>query len=293
VARQRRATFPLVPRRRFSGTEAGGRRSIRRGEGDVVAGSRAYRPGDHISAINWAASARLSAARGTDEFVVDEHFAEQMPRVALAVDRRPAMSLYGPPLPWLDKAATTRAVVDLVDASAAAARAPLVAVTRRGLDRRRAVFRPDPAADDELQASLVALLRRRDRLPLGSFLFVISDFLLPLEHSLWVSLVRAGWDVTPVVVQDPSWEQSFPEAVAGVSVAFAGPSGGRVREAWLSPRDAAALRREHERRLAELLARFRRLGVDPVLVDTAEPSVITARFRAWAERRRRVRGRAA
>jgi uncharacterized protein (DUF58 family) len=294
LARRRRATFPLVPRRRFAGTEAGGRRSIRRGEGDEVAGSRAYRPGDHVSAINWAASARLSAARGTDEFVVDEHFAEQMPRVALAVDRRPAMGMYEPPLPWLDKAAATRAVVELVAASAAAARAPLAAVTRKGVDGRRAVFHPESAAaEDELRAGLVALLRRRDRLPLGSFLFVVSDFLFPLEHSLWVSLVRAGWDVTPVVVQDPTWEQSFPVGVAGVSVAFAGASGGRVREAWLSPRAAASLRREHEQRLTALLHRFRRLDLDPVLVGTVDAAAITARFRAWADRRRRVRRRAA
>src|SRR5947208_15948827 len=86
--------FPLTPRRRLIGLSFGGMRSARRGTGSDVAGSRVYRPGDDIDTIDWAASARLSAARGTDEFIVRERFAEEAPRVVIIADRRPEMSLF-------------------------------------------------------------------------------------------------------------------------------------------------------------------------------------------------------
>ena len=63
--RRRPRPFALVPRRRFLGVQFGRRRSSRRGLGDEVAGTRPYRPGDLIAHIHWAASARLSEARGT------------------------------------------------------------------------------------------------------------------------------------------------------------------------------------------------------------------------------------
>ena len=75
------ATFPLIPRRRVLGLAFGGLHSIRRGHGSDVAASRPYRPGDAMRTIDWAASARMSLARGTDEFVVREHFADEAPRV--------------------------------------------------------------------------------------------------------------------------------------------------------------------------------------------------------------------
>ena len=57
-------TFQLVPRRRLMGLPHGTMRSVRRGRGTEVAGSRPYRPGDDIRTIDWASSARLSSARG-------------------------------------------------------------------------------------------------------------------------------------------------------------------------------------------------------------------------------------
>ena len=63
-------TFPLVPRRRLIGLSFGGMHSARRGTGSDVAGSRPYRPGDDVDSIDWAASARLSSVRDSDEFVV-------------------------------------------------------------------------------------------------------------------------------------------------------------------------------------------------------------------------------
>ena len=50
--------------------------------------------GDDVKAIDWPASAKLSRARGMDEFVVREHFADEAPRIVVLCDRRPSMSLY-------------------------------------------------------------------------------------------------------------------------------------------------------------------------------------------------------
>src|ERR687885_1186252 len=100
--------FPLTLRHRLIGLSFGGMRSARRGSGSEVAGSRIYRPGDDIDTIDWAASARLSAARGTDDFIVRERFAEEAPRVVIVADRRPEMRLFPSWTPWLGKPIATR-----------------------------------------------------------------------------------------------------------------------------------------------------------------------------------------
>src|ERR671932_2832113 len=107
-------TFPLVLRRRLVGLAYGAMHSARRGTGSDVAGSRPYRPGDDIDAIDWPASAKLSAAHGQDEFVVRERFAEEAPRVVIVCDRRPSMALYGAPFPWLSKPDAAGAIVDAI-----------------------------------------------------------------------------------------------------------------------------------------------------------------------------------
>ena len=273
----RGSTFPLVPVRRFEGQPGGLRRSLRRGDGDEVVGSRPYRPGDPVSTIDWATSARLSAARSTDVFVVNEHFAAETPRVAVAVDPRPAMALYGPSFPWLDKAAATDAVARLIARSARAARVELV--------------EPRRAAQD-LGSALRGLALQTTGLPTGSFVFVVSDFLGDLDPAHWLRLRARAWDVVPVVVQDPTWEQSFPE-VGGLAVPFVAAEGGAVRETWLSRREARGRRAANEERFRSLLDRFRRLGLDPVLVDSADPDLVLRAFLGWANRRRRLRRRAA
>src|SRR3982751_731278 len=114
--------FPLTPRRRLIGLSFGGMRSARRGTGSDVAGSRVYRPGDDIDTIDWAASARLSAARGTDEFIVRERFAEEAPRVVIVCDRRPEMALFPAGFPWLSKPAAMREAGSLIADSTLRAR---------------------------------------------------------------------------------------------------------------------------------------------------------------------------
>src|SRR5262249_21376218 len=84
--------LPRIPSRRSRALGIAGRASRRRGSGDEIAGSRPYRRGDAIRLIDWAASARLSTARGSDEFVVRDHFAEDAIRVVVVLDRGPTMA---------------------------------------------------------------------------------------------------------------------------------------------------------------------------------------------------------
>ena len=108
------ATFELVPRGRIVGLAFGAMHSVRRGAGSDVAGSRTYVPGDDVKAINWGASARLSAARGSDEFVLRERYAEEAPRVVVVCDRRPEMQLFPRGFPWLRKVEAQRAAIELI-----------------------------------------------------------------------------------------------------------------------------------------------------------------------------------
>ena len=298
--------FALVPRRRFSGVHPGALRTRQRGEGDEAAGSRPYRPGDRISWVDWAASARLSAARGSDELVVREFFAEQAPRAVIVCDRRPSLGIYGAPLPWLDKPAAIAEIVELVRASAPAARGdvglvsanavgpffvpPGRASSNASLWERTAG--PTEAPPDALARSLDLLVRRRAALPVGTFVFVVSDFLEPVPSRCWSRLRGLGCDVTPILVQDPVWEQSFPR-IGGVVVRFAEPGSTRPTDVWLGRRRAKALAAANERRLEETIGRFRRLGFDPVLVGTSDRSEITRLLHAWAARRRSLRRRRA
>ena len=300
-----RRTFPLVPRRRLQGTPFGERRSARRGRGSDVAGTRPYVPGDPVTTIDWFASARLSSATGGDEFVVRETYAEEAPRVLVVVDRRPSMGLYGNGLPWLDKPAAVVAAAEAIARSAAQARAELggadaaggrehvyspgAVAPRHVLDRVRRA--PYDAADGSLPRTLGALLNRRAELPQGTFVFILSDFLDDPPAALLARLRNSLWDVVPVIVQDPTWEQSFP-AVAGVLVPYVAPGEGEPTLVRMGERDVAARRRENEARLERLLRRFRSHRLDPVVLGSSAPTAVDAAFLRWAHLRQlRRRGR--
>jgi len=299
--------FELVPRRRFSGVRPGALRTRQRGEGDEAAGSRPYRPGDRISWVDWAASARLSAARGSDELVVREFFAERAPRAVIVCDRRPSLGIYAAPLPWLDKPAAIAAIVELVVASARAARGDVGLVSANAVGPffvppgkapsnawlgERAAGGAAEAPPDALARSLDLLVRRRSALPVGTFVFVVSDFLEPVPSRRWTRLRGLGWDVTPLLVQDPVWEQSFPR-IGGVVVPFAEPGSAGRTDVWIGRRRAEALAAANERRLAETIGRFQHLGFDPVVVGTSDRVEIARLLHAWAARRRALRRRGA
>lgn len=296
-----RRTFPLVPRRRSNGLPLGEVASRRRGHGNDVIGHRLYEPGDPVARIDWFASARLATASGRDVFVVREHAADEAPRVMVVVDRRPEMALYPAALPWLHKDAALREAVDAIAASAAAARADIGALDFGGgdawwlppgrRDRRSLIAErqgggtPFAAPPDALERSLEFLAGHRRELPSGSFVFVLSDFLAPPPAGAWLRAVRHGWDVVPVVIQDPLWEQSFP-AAGGVGLPIADPRTGATALVRLSRRQAARQSEANERRLARLLADCEALGLAPIVLGTSEPDRVDTAFIAWAEARR-------
>jgi uncharacterized protein (DUF58 family) len=302
VAARRRETFPLVPRHALTGLPFGTLRSHRRGPGTEVIGSRPYRPGDPVSTIDWGATARLSAATGRDEFVVRERLAEDAPRVAIVLDRRPAMQLYAAPLPWLSKPTVVRHAVSAVVASAVAARADLAALDFAGGSAHWApparggrseliearLAEASPAPEDTIERSLAFLGRHRADLPGGSFVFVFSDFLAPPAVASWLQANGCGWDLVPVVIQDPVWEQSFPD-VRGVAVPVADPATGAVSVVRLSRKETARRRAENAAHRDRLAREFASCGLRAVVLSTTNPYEIDRAFVAWAERRRRRR----
>lgn len=298
----RRRTFPLIPRRPLAGTAFGTQPSLRRGSGSDVAGSRPYRPGDRLSSVDWYASARLSAVSGRDEFVVRQAYADDAPRVVVVCDRRPSMGLYGPGWPFLSKPDAVREVVAAIAASARAARAeigwldvsasgptwlpPRNALATPVVERR--LSPPWDAPPDTLERSLDQVARRVTEVPQGAFVFVVSDFLAPPRRAAWRPVVARGVDVVPVLVQDPTWEASFPD-VAGVLLSIADPADGRVAGVRLSAAEVLERRRANERRGVVLREELRLLGLDFVAVDSADPVAVDAAFALWAARRRLVR----
>ena len=295
-------TFPLVPRRPLLGMSYAAMRSARRGVGTDIAGSRAYRPGDNVDNIDWAASARLSSASGLDEFVVRERFADEAPWVVVLADRRPSMALYGDPFPWLRKWQALEHAVDIVLRSALAARSLPAYLDYadgeaywRAPRARRDLWQGDERArftapEDTLAQGIERLATHRPALPLGSFVFVLSDFLAPPPRDSWLEAVERGWDVIPVVIQDPTWERSFPD-VSGIAVPFADVSARDAGRARLSRREVAERRAENEERHRRLLHDFEQLGVDPILLEVSDGPAVHAAFLDWAERRQAERGR--
>ena len=98
-------------------------------------------------------------------------------------------------------------------------------------------------------------------------------------------MIAHGWDLVPVVIQDPVWEQSFPD-VASVAVPVADPRSGRTELVRLSRREAREQRSSNERRLADLITELVSLGLEPVLLGTSDPFEIDRAFIEWAELRR-------
>jgi uncharacterized protein (DUF58 family) len=304
-----RQTFPLVPRRRLVGLPFGTIPSRRRGHGADVSGSRPYEPGDPVSTIDWFASARLSSATGRDEFVVHDRSADEAPRVALVCDRRPAMGVYRAAFPWLSKSLALVEATTAIATSAAAARCDVASIDFAGAEERDgepywlSPGRRDriglvierqlggaefDAPENNVTQSLQFLGRRRSDLPSGSFVFVLSDFLVPVPAETWLDTRSYGWDVVPVVIQDPTWEQSFPN-VASVLVPLLDPVDGRTSSVRMTPREVDERRAENEQRHHDLLELFGSFGFDTISISSSDPGDVDRAFVEWAEARRQTR----
>ena len=251
---------PLVPRRRIAGLPYGDTRSVRRGGPFDLIGSRRYQPGDDPRWIDRHASARLSSVSDHDELIVREHHAEERLSVALAVDDSPTMKLHPAALPWLHKPAAVRELDHIVAASAQRNRSRLVRLANLPVDETHRT------------------------LGTGSIVFFVSDFLAFPSDEAWENAFACEWDLVPVVLQDPTWEQSFPE-ISGICVPLADACG-NLRPAFLTRREATRRRLENEARHASIVERLEDLGLEPVLLGTSDPDDVLETLLAWAAMRR-------
>jgi uncharacterized protein (DUF58 family) len=295
------AVFPLVPRRRVIGLAFGGVRSVRRGVGYDVASTREYRPGDDVAWMAWAASARLSAARGSDEFIVRERFADESPRVVVLCDRRPTMSTRSSPLRKLDKPQAILDAIELIGASASAARSltgyldyaeggPYWRAPRSEHRAEAGTFeRSFRAPADTVALGLDFLGEHRRELPTQAFVFVLSDFVVPPDLAAWLRALEHRWELVPVVIQDAIWERSFPD-VSGVTIPYADPVTGRVVPVYLTRAEAERLRDDHEERWDRLVTGFHALGIEPVVVHRHGLGEVLSAFLRWADLRLMWRG---
>ena len=298
----RRPTFPLVPRRPPTGIDFGMLSSARRGPGSDVAGSRPYRPGDRLSSIDWHASARFSAVREDDEFIVRETFRRARAARGRRLRPQPVDEPLRPrPAVPLKPAAVREAVAAIV-ASARAARAgvgwldvsggrddlaPAAQHDRRALDRPalRAPVRRPP---DGFSLRIAELLRRGTERPKEPSFSSISDYLDPSSSARRAARPprprrRAGRHPRPRL------GVSFP-AIGGVLLPVADPSGRASQRAPASSVAAARARRDaNERRARQLRRALRSLGSIPSSSRRSVPAEIDAAFAAWAARRRAAR----
>ena len=283
------------------GLAFGGVRSVRRGIGSDVASSREYRPGDDVGWMDWAASAKASAATSSDEFIVRERFADEAPRVVVLADRTPSMSIRASPLRPLDKPQALLTALELIGASALAARSltgyldyaegePYWRPPRSELRAEPGTFvREFRATNDTVSQGLEFLGEHRRDLPTQAFVFVLSDFVVPPDLRVWQRALEHRWELVPVVIQDPIWEQSFPE-IGGITVPYADPADGRVVPIYLTEREAVRVREAHEQRWESLLKDFRSLGIESVSVHSHEYGDMLGAFLRWADLRQMWRG---
>jgi hypothetical protein len=213
------------------------------------------------------------------------------------------MSIFTDGWPWLRKPEAIRNAARLIGNSAVAARGllgyfdeaegdphwrpPRSEHSLDQLDLEREFHAPE----DTLARGLGYLARQRRDLPAGTFVFVLSDFLVQPDRDEWLPVLERRWEIVPVVIRDPVWEQSFPE-VADTVVPFADPATGRVTLVRFSADEVAERREANERRHRELLYGLRALDMDPVVVSSHEWRDVVFAFLSWSDQRLFTRGRA-
>jgi Protein of unknown function DUF58 len=301
-------SFPLVPRRRLIGLAFGSAHSAKRGKGSDVASSRPYQPGDDVDAIDWAASAKLSAAHNADEFIIRERYAEEAPRVVIVCDRRPAMSLYPAGYPWLSKPQVMFEAGSMIADSTAKARGLIgyldFASGQDGNGKGPPFWRPPHgqtdfwrvkeshlqwpqflAPEDNLQRAFEFLAPMRRALPAGTFVFILSDFLNMPSPDAWSMIVELPWELVPIVIQDPVWEQSFPD-VASVVIPMVKPGTQHVQLVRLTRKEARERQAKNQERAQATISFLNGLGLEPIVLTTSDRDGIYTAFLEWHELRR-------
>jgi hypothetical protein len=147
------------------------------------------------------------------------------------------------------------------------------------------------APEETVRRGLRHLAEHKRDLPAGTFVFIVSDFLVAPTRDEWLDALERRFEIVPVILQDPVWEQSFPD-VSGVVVPYATPGDSEISLVALTAREARELKEANERRWDELLYGLRALDMEPVVVDSHEARDVVSAFLRWADQRMFTRGRA-
>ena len=138
------------------------------------------------------------------------------------------MAICPPGIPFLHKDAAAAVALELIEDSVAESRGLIGLLEFDGRDgvvgwcppasgRRTlaavdhevpAARRAQPTASRRCSSSSRSIAAP---FPSASFVFVLSDFIEPTPLATWEWALDRGWDVVPVVIQDPIWEQGFPD----------------------------------------------------------------------------------
>ncbi len=221
----------------------------------------------------------------------------------IVCDRRPEMACYGPPLPWLDKprgdAHDRRARPRergggrrLRRLSRLRGRRPALAAAEGGAQADRDSRRAPVVVRVRRPAGLARAVDRSPRVapacghPRYLRLRASPTSSRSPSNELWLAAVEHRWDIVPVVIQDPTWEQSFPD-VSGIVVPLA-RSTDRSADAGSAPREGgrAAKGAQRKRACGRVLETFRLLDIDPVVVSSSDRSEILSTFLVWSDLRR-------
>lgn len=309
VARHDIPVFPLVPRRRISGVGFGQLSSRRPGIGFDDRGPRPAMPSDDMRRLDHKTTARQSAAKGYFEPWLREKHAEVSVRVMLVVDRSPRMEQYPSDFPWLKKpealvtagqmivssAKRVGAMVGYLDfADWAKDQKPFWRPANRETEALKIMYKYLPhehftAPESTLSHALEFLLSIPHTLPQDSFVFLLSDFLAMPPEAL-LEMVTERWDVTPVIMQDPIWEASFPVWEDGVipDLSFL-PFDSSFGDIPMTARGAKKMREQNEARFIATCKIFERLGAFPVVVKENSTDAILRAFLAHVEKRTAAR----
>jgi uncharacterized protein (DUF58 family) len=289
----------LEPHVRIIGSLFGSALSRRRGTSDDVVSGRPYQIGDDVRRIDWATSARLSALRGEDHFIVRESYGEEAPFVCFTLDRSPSMALYPREYPWLHKPDAVRLIAEVVALSASHYHCPLgfldadswqpPSTSSEADEFRRLLDEGGYNRSEETMDSLFGRLRAVEHmLPGGSFVFCCSDFLEVPSERMLATVLDAEWELVPVIVQDPLWEQSYPEAAGEVALPVCDEAG-RFRLLRENRAKVSERRRTHEARLRRLEELFTGYGFPPIVISETGTGALAGALMSWNVRRRPVR----
>src|SRR3989344_3613435 len=302
--------FPLIPRRRLPfGVAFGQFVSGRRGPGFEYRGSRPMMHGDDIRQLDHKTTMRQSSFKQQFDPWVRERHAEVSLRVMVVVDRSLRMAQYDADLPWLHKPEALVRAGSMIVASAkrmgafvgyldfadwAKDKTPFWRPANQETEAAKIIGKYLPhqhftAPETALNDAFSFLLGLSRDLPQESFVFVLSDFLVMPTSDL---LERAAfrWDITPVIIQDPTREASYPVWDEGwLPVPGFLPEDGSSFGIPRSARDARKRKKAHEARLAEICDSFRSFGMVPLTVHHSDYPHLCERFWESVEERKALR----